>query len=330
MNQDNRQDPRTQQPQNWQQGNTGPYYAPQAGAQPPYWQGGDGGRDYGSTEEPPFQRVQGAYPDPRAQQPQNWQQGSYPNQPYGGQNPQYQNPAYGNPQHQGRPPYGGRPAQRPPRRPHGNPLLMTQTLNDFRELFSGYASAQPLNAFKFDLSSLTWPLLLLINVLLYALTKATAVYCSLKNIVGSLSGLSSILGDTAGTDLKAPWGLPFLYSFIEQILVLGVIVGMGFLIAQMTRSEKRPPLQFVKTLAVATIPHSVMHFIFLFAGIALPKLIMFLSVMAAFFLIFTYFNGFIKLHPSKRGNYWWFLLMFVLVALVLYLMPYSLPKLSLA
>lgn len=345
MNQDNRQDPRMNDPWNQQgEGIADPYFAPQTGE--PYWQGEEPSQAYEVHDQVPFQPVQDHYQDPRMQQqPPNWQQqGGYPqqgygdpnpqygnsNQPYGGKQPPYQQQQYGHPQYPQHPPRGARPGQRPPRRPMGNPLLMTQTINDFKELFNGYISAQPLNAFKFDLSLLTWPILLFANILLYALTKATAVYMSAKSgLSGALADLGSLLGESAGTTVKPPWGMPFLYALLEQILVLGVIVGMGFLIAYMTRSEQRPPLQFVKTLAVATIPHTVLHFVFLFLGIGLPKPVMFLSIMATFFLIFTYYNGFSKLHPSKRSSYWWFLLTFLLVAIILYLMPYSLPKLSL-
>lgn len=328
MNQDNHRDPHMNDP----------YYAPREGDPDRYWQGEEPDQGYGAPDEVPFQPVQ----DPRMQQqPPNWQEdGGYPQQAYPGQNPQYggqqppyggqpprqayggptpQSPQapYGHPQYQPYPPRGGRQGQRPPRRPMGNPLLMTQTINDFKELFKGYVSAQPLNAFKFDLSSLTWPVLLIANILIYALTKASAVYMSYKE------GLLGTITE------KPPWGMPFLFGIIEQLLVLGIIVGMGFLTAYVTRSDQRPPLQFVKTLAVATIPHTVMHFIFLFLGIGLPRLILFLSIMAVFFLIFTYYNGYNKLHPAKRSSYWWFLLSFLLVAIVLYLMPYSLPRITL-
>lgn len=208
-------------------------------------------------------------------------------------------------------------APKPGRKPGGMPLILQQTINDFRELFRAYFSMQPVNAYRFDLSPLTWSLLLALNVLFFGFARATAFSRWYGSLMGSLS---NFLGDNAG--VGKIWGSAFGLSLLGQIVFLVVILGLMFLTSFLAGCEKRPPLQFVKTLATSSMLHTLLSFLLIFISIPFPMLGLNLLVMSSYFFIFVLALGFTKLHPSRnKAEFWFFALMFLLVAFLHTVMP---------
>ena len=307
----------TMQGGQWQNG-------PQADA--PYSQGQGGQNPYQNV--PPYQPQQGAGPqNPYGQQgyPQGQAYGQA--QGYGpqgqvpyGQNPYGQNP-YGQPAY-GQTPYGGS------RRPRATNQAFQQLGTDLKQVLAAYASSQPVQAFKFDLSDITWILLIVFNILIYGLNAATAQYMLVKklgtsfNDIGDLGDLGSVFSEALESSVgKIPWGAPFGYGLLKQSLILLALIGMGFLMVNLMKGEKRPALQYVKTVATATIPHTILHFVLLFLGILLPQFALAFSSISLGLLLFTYYVGFSKLHPSKRSYYWLYVATIFVVGLLHHYLP---------
>lgn len=251
---------------------------------------------HGPTEQP-------GYP----QQAQPYQ--AYEGQGYGQPQdaPQYvpghQAPPRGPQRPQARP----RPPQRP-RDPHPN-LRMRQVGNDFRQLLNSYFSRQPTNVFKYDFSIWTYGILLLVNIFFYALTRlfiSIRVYGQMGLPFGGLKQGAQILG----------------YGMLGALLILaGTLLAM-VLIAQLAGCERRPPLQYVKTLAAAAPPYNIMVVLALVIGLLRPSLGNAFLLMAPYVFAFTLYHGLKKNHNSRRMSLLWpFVLVFVVITLVVHFVP---------
>lgn len=256
---------------------------------------------------------------------------AYPGQPYapaGGQPYAGSSPYAGNPAAAGG--YGGRPPYAQPQQPYGQPgasgyprqqrpsVNVKAYLGDFDQLLRKLFSGKSTTAFQYDLSLPVWVGLLIVNILIYGLAAATATYrMGLGLVASALNALSSVLGDTAAGSGAGAWGHAFGMALLFQLLLLLLLTASGFVIAFVSGSERRPPLQYLKTVAAATIPHSLIALLlllisFLSAGFALSLL-----QMLPYLLLFVFSVAFDIVHPSKRQSHFWhFVVLMLLIALL--------------
>lgn len=189
----------------------------------------------------------------------------------------------------------------------------TQQLKEFTGLFKHFFSANPSKSLNQDLSLVSWIILLVANILFYALAQATfasqGVFAALSSL-GDFGGLFGELGDLGGSG----WGRSFGLSLVQQIFVLLLYFLAAWLFSGMGGEAKLPPLQYLKLVSYTTILHSLLHFIIIFVSLISVPFASTLLLLAQYTLFFSFTYVLDSIYPKSRASRYW--LYFILLFLI--------------
>ncbi len=187
---------------------------------------------------------------------------------------------------------------------------LTKILDEFSKFFKNFFSRQPADALKQDLSTLSWVILFVANILFYALAKATVF---VNSALGIMEDLFGSLGISAGS---GGWGKAFGLGIIEQIVVLLLFFLASFVLAGTSRENKLPPVQYLKLLSYATPLHSLISFILIFVSLFAAEFAAIILGMNNYLLFFSFTYTFDTVYAKERKSRYW-LYFILLLALTL-------------
>ena len=275
---------------------TGPYN-PQAGDYNPLNQAGFTGPlpGAGNTYEPPYNnQATGQFDAYQAGQ-------AYASRPQGPQ--------------QGRPrPHGSRPAR--PGKPTGGNYDFNQQLGEFSGLFKHYFSSNPSKALNQDLSLVSWVILLVANILFYALAQATFASQGVAAALASLGEVGGLFGGLMGAE-TFNWGASFGLALLQQALVLLLYFLAAWIFSGMGGEAKLPVLQYLKLISYTTVLHTIMHFVIIFISLISVGFAGTLLVLAKYTLFFSFTYVLDSIYPKSRSSrYWLYFILLFLITLV--------------
>ncbi|MDO5733653.1 MAG: hypothetical protein Q4P08_00710 [Eubacteriales bacterium] len=245
----------------------------------------------------------------------------------------------GRPQHAGprRQPQAGNPRRRPAGRPqHANraghfaaprrgggdfALVFGKMMSEFAEVFKGLFSLRPENAFRSQLSLPTCLLLITLNVILsalYNLANWHSVFAGAKSVLDAIGGsaVSDALAVSAGA--WKVFGVGVLVHALNMILVFALV----YAFMQLLQTEYKPPQVSLNTLAVATVPYSLVLIVLSLLGLVIKPLHFYLPGLALIFFYLNLYLGFNEVNEDRRKTaYWLFLLLMVFSLLLVNYLP---------
>lgn len=231
------------------------------------------------------------------------------------------------------PPYqemGRRPRQqrRPGRGAQGNggmPLLLQQTFNDFRCVFTALFSKNPASAFQYNISTLTLSVLLVLSILIFGLASAVYSTRTVSAFLGSvLQGLNEVLPGGLTDEMPGDTGFGsfFLSGMLGQLVYLIVMLAWGYVVGFLAPGSRNTSLRYLKTLALSTLPQTcILIFAMIGCLISVP-LGQMLIIGSAFFFVHFYAHAFQESgSPQRVSQFWYFAVAFLLTAMLYAWMP---------
>lgn len=187
-----------------------------------------------------------------------------------------------------------------------------KVLEEMAGFFKGFFSPSPANALKQDLSSVSWLILLVANILLFSFAQATALYRSGAAVLDNLS-LDSLLTGTA----VPSWGGLFAKALLIQAIVLAILFLAAWLFAGLSGGQKLAPLQYLKMLSYATPLHSLISIAVLIFSIFATGFALTLHSMNNLVLFLSFIYVYDSVYPENRtSRYWLYMALLLVLSLV--------------
>ncbi len=216
---------------------------------------------------------------------------------------------------QGRPrPHGPRPAR--PGKPAGSNYDFNKQIGEFSGLFKHYFSSNPSKALNQDLSLVSWVILLVANILFYALAQATFASQGVAAALASLGEVGGLFGGLMGAE-TFNWGSSFGLALVQQALVLLLYFLAAWIFSGMGGEAKLPVLQYLKLISYTTVLHTILHFVIIFISLISVGFAGTLLVLAKYTLFFSFTYVLDSIYPKSRSSrYWLYFILLFLVTLV--------------
>lgn len=195
----------------------------------------------------------------------------------------------------------------------------TKILGEFGSVFNSFFSKNPAKVLTHNLSSITWISLLVVNVLFFALAKATftAKFGDLAAL-GDLGAALSSLGSLMGGDMSGPnWGASFGLALLRQAAVLLIYFACTWIFTSLGGEAKMSAVQYIKLVSYPTLLHSLISFTIIFISLFATG---FAGVLMSFnkyllFLSYVYFmDSAFEKNRSKR--YWVYVVLIFIINFV--------------
>lgn len=196
-----------------------------------------------------------------------------------------------------------------PQGPRTSAHNFAKILEDLSGFFKGFFSARPSNALRQDLSLPTWVVLLLLNILFFALGKATFVS---KSGLGALEALGD-WGDLLAGNVGTGWGKAFGLAILEQFLLLVLLFLAALVFSGLSTEKKLPTVQYLKLITYATPLHTLISFLSIFIALFAVRFAGILVNMNRYLLLFSFAYIFDTVYAKERQNRYWlyFMLLFI-------------------